>query len=280
MPNNSSRPYWTPVSLTRRIAEATFGPLTIRRRLPGESGGAVLFVNGRIGGLRYLLKSCRKWDPQLLRIAALLARPGMCVWDVGANVGLFSRAVAFHAQADGLVVAMEPDFDAVTLLRRSCKHQTEGHASITILPVAVSDHCGFVNFDIAKRAHSSNAIHGFGSTQTGGFSESRTLPSVTLDHLLEHFRPPDVLKIDVEGAELEVLNGGHRIVTDVRPVIYCEVQRNTWLQILQLLEARGYRVWDGHSFGVGTVNAKATADTCDILAIPEEKLGEVAGATG
>ena len=94
---------------------------------------------------------------------------------------------------------------------------------MTALPVAISDSVGFVSFSIAKRARAANSIQGYGSTQTGGVSETRTLPCVTLDSLLKHFPTPDVLKIDVEGAELGVLQGGSQLIDNVRPVIYCEL---------------------------------------------------------
>lgn len=270
----------TPVSLPRRTAELLLGRVTLKRRLPSEAGGAVLFVSGRVGGMRYLLKPCRSWDPQLLRIAALLVKRGACIWDVGANVGLFSRAAAFHAGSNGTVVALEADSDAATLLRHSCRYREENHAKISVVPVAISDRCGFVTFDIAKRSRSSNAIHGFGSTQTGGVIESRILPSVTLDSVLGHFRPPDVLKIDVEGAELDVLNGGQRTLAEARPLIYCEVQGNTCLHVSKMLDELKYRVWDGHAFGTNAGNTNPSVQTCDILAIPVEKLGQIDLAHG
>lgn len=268
------------VGKIRRAAEVLLGPFVLKRSLPAEAGGAVLFVSGRVGGLRYLLKPRRHWDSELLRIAGLLVKKGSSVWDVGANVGLFSRAAAFHAGSDGVVVAMEADSEAVSLIRRSCRFRPDDHAKITILPVAVSATCGFVSFEIAMRSRSANAIHGFGSTQTGGVAESRTLPCVALDSMLEHFRPPDVLKIDVEGAELDVLRGGRRIIEVARPFIYCEVQGNTWVQVSELLERQGYRLWDARAFRGPTQDVGVSAETSDILAIPEEKIGQMVGANG
>lgn len=261
-----------PTPFLRRLAEASLGPLILKRHLPAEAGGAVLFASGAVGGMRYLFKRARQWDPELLLIASRLVKKGATVWDVGANVGLFSRAAAFHAGPDGIVVSIEADVDAVALLNRTCRHRAHNHAKNIVVPAAVSDQCGFVQFDIAKRARSSNAIMGFGSTQMGAITESRTLPCITLDSMLPHFRAPDVLKIDVEGAEVNVLKGSARTIESVRPAIYCEIQGDTWRETSDLLEARNYRLWDGSRFDDRSASAGVSAETCNLVAIPEEKV--------
>lgn len=254
------------------MIERLLGPVVFRRRLPRASGAAPLLVSTRVGGLKYLFRRSSEWDPQLLRIAELLVRRGSCVWDVGANVGLFARAAAFHAGADGRVVAVEADFDAVALLNRTCQLGPPGHAPITVLPTAVSADVGFVTFNIARRARAANSLKGFGTTQTGGVQESRTLPSVTLDSLLAHFPAPDVLKIDVEGAELEVLQGARQLIASVRPAIYCEIQRDTWAEASTLLAEHHYQLWDGDHFNGSMNDPPASAATSNLLAIPEEKV--------
>lgn len=270
-PHHLQAPAHTP--LTRRMVEQLLGPLIIKRHLPRSSGGASLVVSARVGGLKYLFRRSSHWDPQLLRIAELLVHSGSSVWDVGANVGLFSCAAAFGAGRAGDVLAIEADLDAVTLLNRTRHQQPAGCARITVVPVAISSQGGFVQFDISRRARASNAIHGFGTTQTGGVRESRTLPSVTLDSLLDSFRAPDVLKIDVEGAELEVLHGARHIVEKVRPAVYCEVQRDTFPEARVVFAGAGYRLLDGDHFDGGTEGPAASTATDNLLAIPEEKLG-------
>lgn len=258
----------------RRLAELWLGPTVVRRRLPPEAGGGCLFASGKVGGLKYLLKPATRWDPELLGIARLLVRRGQIIWDVGANVGLFSSAAAFHAGPQGGVIAMEADLDAAVLLNRTARCQPPTHAAITVLPLAISDSIGFVRFSIANRARAANSIEGYGSTQTGGVAETRVLPSFALDNVLDHFPPPDVLKIDVEGAELRVLAGAERLLSQARPVLYCEVSSATRSEVTVLLEKFSYKLWDGSRFD-GSLSGASDVATENAVAIPQEKVAQV-----
>jgi FkbM family methyltransferase len=247
------------------------GPLTVKRRLPRAAGAGQLIASARVGGLKYLFKAAGDFDPELLRIAGLLIRKDDVVWDIGANVGLFSVAAAAHAGANGRVISVEADLDAVTLLNRTVQLRSAGHAAITVLPIAVGTAIGFVHFMIAARARAANAIKGYGSTQMGGVREERVLPSMNLDRLLEHFPAPQVLKIDVEGAENEVLLGAQSLLLHVRPLIYCEVASSNADDITALLRFHRYRIWDGATYD-GRGAGEVTHSTHNTVAIPEEKV--------
>lgn len=262
----------------RRLAEAILGPLVVQRRLPPTSGAGRVMVSGRVGGLKFLLKPASRWDMPLLNVARALVKPGDVVWDIGANVGLFSRASSFHAGEKGYVLAVEADADAARLLLRTTAMMEVGHAEVSVLPVAIAGTCGVVKFDIAKRARAANAIHGFGSTQTGGVRESRLLPCLSLDSLLPHFPAPDVLKIDVEGAEVEVIAGGKHLLREYRPLIYCEVQNYTRSQVVQALVGHGYAVFDGDHHGAHGELLAVGDCTSNVVAFPDRD--EKTGRTG
>ncbi len=215
-----------------------------KRRLPPELGRAPLWVSPA-GGLRYLFKPMRSIDPELLGLAREVVRAGDVVWDIGANLGLFAVASASLAGARGRVVACEPDEWLITLLRQSIKDQNAGTAPITIVPAAVARELGVRTFCIAKRARATNFLAGYGSSQTGGVSEERCVIAVPVDWLSERLPPPDVLKIDVEGAELEVLQGATQLLKTKRPIVLCEVSADASLKVSALLGAHDYIVCDG-----------------------------------
>ena len=256
----------------RRIAEIFLGPLQVQRRLPLSAGSGRLLASARVGGLKYLFRRADLLDPELLRMAKFLVNKGDVVWDIGTNVGLFSVAAAASAGSSGRVISVEADIDAVALLNRTSQLRSAEHAEMTVLPVAVGATNGFVKFAIALRARASNAIQGYGSTQMGGVSEVRVLPCITLDTLLQHFPRPQVLKIDVEGAECEVLRGAKRLLTEVRPVIYCEVAGNSSNEVTAIFRAHQYKLWDGASFDGQFVDELSQA-TNNTVAFPEEKTG-------
>jgi FkbM family methyltransferase len=255
----------------RRLAELVMGPIVVLRRLPASSGGGRLAVSARVGGLKYLLKPADRWDPELLEVASLVIRTNDVIWDVGANVGLFSRAAAARAGPRGRVISIEADVDAVMLLNRTCRLTDKDQAEITVLPVAVGKDGGIARFAIAKRARAANAIEGFGSTQTGGVREVRTLPCVTLDSLLIHFPAPQVLKIDVEGAELGVLQGAAAMLAKARPVIYCEVYRDSSREVTELLRANQYQLFKYNNASHARLIELDEA-AYNTLAIPQDKV--------
>lgn len=258
----------------RRIVEILLGWCVLTRRLPMEVGGGHLVVSARVGGLKYLFKPAGAWDRALLAAARRLVNKGDMVWDVGANVGLFSRAASHLAGKSGAVLAIEADLDAVALLKRTARLAAMDArcAEITVLPTAISGECGVVKFNIAKRARAANAIYGLGSSQTGGVLETRLLPCLSLDALLAHVRAPQVLKIDVEGAEVAVLLGAQRVLREAVPVIYCEVQDYTRAQVYELLQECGYCLFDGDHLGEESLRP-ASNETHNVIALPASRCG-------
>jgi FkbM family methyltransferase len=216
--------------------------VVVRRRLPPPFGDVRIYVSTE-GGLRYLARTMAEVDPALLRLASEVVRPGDTVWDIGANLGLFGFAAAVMAGEEGRVLAVEPDTDLVGLLRRSAAGAT-GHAPVEILPAAVSDDLSVARFHIARRNRATSHLAGFGTAMAGGVRSTRLVPTVTLDWLAARFPAPDVLKIDVEGAELAVLAGGAAVLA-AAPVIICEVSAQNTAGVSGLLTEHGYTLYDG-----------------------------------
>ena len=207
-------------------------------------GGAGIYVSPS-AGLKYLFRSMNTIDPPLCGFAKEFVRSGHIVWDVGANVGLFSFVAAHLAGPNGRVVSIEPDVWLIQLLRRSASVQSPSSAPVQVIPIAVAESCNLRTFNIASRSRATNFLSGYGSSQTGGVAEQQTVVSVTLDWLAERLPLPDVIKIDVEGAELEVLSGAIGMLEKKHPVILCEVSSERSPQITALLKDKGYRIYDG-----------------------------------
>jgi FkbM family methyltransferase len=208
-------------------------------------------------------------DPSLLIAAKKLVKKGEVIWDIGANVGLFSVAAAVRAGHTGRVVAFEPDLWLVQLLERTSVAQTAEIAQIMVVPVAVASKISLRLFSIATQSRAWNALAEYGRGQTGGVREQHLVPAFNLDWLLSTLPTPNLVKIDVEGAELEILRDQSHLLDVVRPVIICEVGSETADDITKLLHAASYRLFDGEKelFCAQSVH-RATWNT---VAIPEEK---------
>lgn len=261
--------------MLRTLTERLSRNLILQRKLPRHLGGFPLYVSPA-AGLRYFRRDLSRVDRTLLSVASELVRPGDVVWDVGANVGLFSFAAAFLAGSGGQVLAIEPDCWLVQLLRRSAAQPWPGMAAVAVLPAAISDREGVASFEIAVRARASNSLAGFGLSQKGGVRERQTVVSLSLDWLLAYFPAPAVLKIDVEGAEVLVLRGARRILQMARPRILCEVDRGNSQSVADLMHAHGYRLWNAEQPRESRV--EQTRASYNTLAIADE--APAAGAAG
>ena len=252
----------------RRILERSLRWLVFRRRLPAAFENAVLYVSPA-AGLRYVFRPMANIDPPLLMAARTLVKRDDVIWDIGANVGLFSLAAAVCAGDQGQVIAFEADTWIAQLLRRTSRAQPVNIAPITVVPVAVASEISLRSFSIAVRSRASNALSQYGLTQMGGVEEQYLVPAFNLDWLLSKLPVPDIVKIDVEGAELEVLSNQVRMLTEVRPVILCEITSNTADGMTKLLTSASYCLFNGDK--PLTKAQMVNHATYNTIAIPEEK---------
>jgi FkbM family methyltransferase len=184
-----------------------------------------------------------KSDPSLLRNVLEIVRPNYIVWDIGANIGLFAFAAAARAGRDGLVVAFEPDTWLVHLLRRSASLQPDVSSRVRIVPAAVASAVSLRQFTIASRSRAFSAMTGYGYAKTT--RAEQTVVALSLDWLAEKLPSPHVVKCDVEGAEIEVFSGQFKMLRTIRPIIICEVGRETSEEFTEILVRERYRLYDG-----------------------------------
>jgi FkbM family methyltransferase len=216
----------------------------LRRHLPADLGSAPILVSPDAALSLWKLRT----DSDLFDFAREYVQTESVVWDVGANVGLFTIAAAQKAGASGKVLAVEPDIWLAALLRRSAALQPPTSAPIQVIPAAVFDAPTIASFNVAKRGRASNFLsEAGGSTQTGGVRETVSVLTITLDWLLEHGATPNVLKIDVEGAESNVLRGAQRVLAEARPIILIEVYDESRAEVTEMFLRYDYKLYDWDS---------------------------------
>jgi len=144
------------------------------------------------------------------RCFASALKPGDVVYDIGTHAGFYSLLAAVQVGSEGRVVAFEPLPRNLAFLRA---HLTKNKlTNVIVQEVALSDRRGTRYLDDSA-----------GSSQARLAADgSHAVECRTLDELVESgiIPPPDLIKIDVEGAELSVLLGGEATIRTRKPVLF------------------------------------------------------------
>lgn len=159
------------------------------------------------------------WEPWITRALTAALRPRDVFFDIGANVGCISLEIAHKTGVS--VFSFEPQPRLARMIAISAK--LNGLEKLTVFSAAVGERSGRVMLNIpAHSVHASLA-------PTSGHSLAVEVPMVTLDELVESQRlpPPNVIKVDVEGAEFQVLRGARRILQAYAPILLVEANYNS-----------------------------------------------------
>lgn len=159
---------------------------------------AVMVANAMSGGL----------EPGTRHVLQALIRPGMNVADVGANVGLLTLACAFATGPTGKVYAFEPEGGPRRQLLKTVK--LNGLKWVDVSDRAVGDQSGPASFNVSPIIGHSSLL----ALPSEEQDAARTVQvQVTrLDDAVPENERLDVVKIDVEGGELGVLQGMSRLL--------------------------------------------------------------------
>lgn len=220
------------VPLLRAALESLARGRRFKRSLPN----GIRFYVSPDSQLKYMRK---RFDTDLIELAERYVAEDSVVWDIGANCGVF----AFSSAAAKQIVAVEADPFLCSLIQDSVR--LNGVQVVLVSAAAFSENV-LAEFSIARRGRASNHLSGFeGSTQTGGERSRMLVPTITLDGLLDATLAPTLVKIDVEGAEIEVLRGAERVLNEIRPILYLEIVDATRAECQRILGAAGYEMVQG-----------------------------------
>ena len=171
---------------------------------------------------RHIVEGSDLTDPVLRALRPHVGDDAWC-FDVGANIGLYSLGLSGLAPR-GRVFAFEPSPGSAEFLRANLRSNKA--ENVEVFAAALADHEGTISFHDVPffTAGSFTAEEGswLGSEAVG--STLVDVPCTTLDAFVEEHAVErvDVLKIDVEGAELAVLEGGATSLAAHRPTVVME----------------------------------------------------------
>lgn len=178
-------------------------------------------------------------EPGVQRAMLTILKPGMTFFDVGANVGFHSTvACRLIDPARGHVVSFEPlaaNADQIEVNAR-----LNNFECVRVMRLALGNHDGEARF-LLSEISSRGALETTGQVPAS-HSGIATVQIRRLDTLMDeaHLPAPDVMKIDVEGAEADVLAGAHETLMRDRPIMMIELH-GTNTEVASALEAIGYR---------------------------------------
>jgi FkbM family methyltransferase len=183
----------------------------------------------------YVVLEQETWFEKELAFLPHLLKPGMSAIDIGANIGLYSLAMARFV-APGRVYAYEPGSDARALLEKS--RRLNQASNLEILPFALSDGAreGHLRFGDSSEL---NAL------AEGGRGENVRITSLDIQETEQSWAAPDFVKIDAEGEEKRILAGGRGFFARHSPLVMFEIKVDGTADqnLRSILPNMGYRLF-------------------------------------
>lgn len=176
------------------------------------------------------------FEKEMLLLPRFVRRGDVCI-DVGASYGAYTVALARQVGERGRVHAIEPRPGSLAVLRMLVGALTRGNVVIHPLAVADAPRRDVLvtprrrfRVPVPGRSFLKGAVDGDGTVTSsveygGGLIEAEVVTD-TLDRCVEAAAIDRLafVKIDVEGAELDVLDGAERTLLRLRPVVLCEIE--------------------------------------------------------
>lgn len=136
-------------------------------------------------------------------------KPGMTVYDVGANVGFYSLLSSLLVSETGKVYSFEPLPANISYLKKHI--ELNNLKNVSIVENAVCNKVSTVRFN-------------FGDNRSAGFISNDgeiEVETISIDEFIRQGNPsPDIIKMDIEGAEYEALLGAKELLKSKKPVIF------------------------------------------------------------
>ncbi len=202
-------------------------------------------------------------EPQVQAATGLMVKPGMVAYDLGANVGYLTVIMSRLVGDAGKVIAFEPWDKNVRTIEHNIS--MNGLRNIQVRTEAIGKADAKATFSTADFA-TTGKLEAYHIDQVQG--ESREVSVRSLDSLIEkgEVPPPDFIKMDIEGAEVDGLRGAEKLLAGKRPIVLIELH-NTNSEVNALLAAANYE-----SIVLGSKETILQGHwNVQILAIPAER---------
>jgi len=251
-------------------------PVDVSRRVRLRTGEWCIvdpfdFIGGEIAAHGY-------YEQETIEFFAGTLDPGMVVLDVGAHVGQYALIASTIVGAEGHVYAFEPEPRNHGRLRQNVR--LNRRSNVTCLNAAVSDRATRLEFNVSR---GNSGGHSLGKTKYSG-GRTITVEATTADAFVEAhaLSRVDLLKADVEGAELLVVRGAADTIARWRPlmVLECSIHSRAFGyeadDLVRCVRSLGYEILLLEEGGLRPSRGRLPAKECfNIACIPSERAREV-----
>jgi FkbM family methyltransferase len=236
---------WRPSQIAQRVINALtttpsgYHPVQV-------AWGASLLADGR-KSIGHSIRTTGVYDLAVSETLARLIQPGDTVVDAGANIGYMSALAAMAAGPTGRLISFEPHPDLFPILEQNIERagKQASIAKAELNPLALGGEPGEARLELPDAMDQNDGVATIRGTGAAT-SKSVMVRVTTLDEMIPA-ATINVMKLDVEGFEIEVLKGARRAMRDgrLRHVVF-EDHVGPESDVARLLRAEGY-----HLFSLG-----------------------------
>jgi FkbM family methyltransferase len=203
---------------------------------PGNETSRSVFVTGR-------------YEPNEFFLLQRILKPGMTFIDAGANMGLYSIFAARRVGPRGKVLALEPSVREFEILQKNVKLNLL--TNVITIRKAVSDRASELDLSVAPPGKSGHNTLGAFAYDTP-LDHRERVQAKRLDDVVyrEGVARVDVIKMDIEGAEMAALRGAAETLRQFKPVLLIEISDRSLQhqgtgsgEVLEWLQRQGYRMF-------------------------------------
>lgn len=185
----------------------------------------------------YVLREQGDWFEDEIKFIRKLIEPGQKVIDIGANYGVYTLTLAKLVGETGCIWAFEPSSTTAKHLEESITTNNISH--VVLEKAALSNNNGIAKLSLNDNSELNALVHGY-----DGAGMVETVPVITLDEYMKLNDLPsiDFIKLDAEGEETNIINGGVDFFSKHSPLIQYEIKagKDLHLELIREFEKIGY----------------------------------------
>lgn len=163
------------------------------------------------------------------------------IFDLGANIGYYTIIFSSFC-TEGKIIAFEPDDANRKYLLKNVESNKINN--VTILSKAISNKIGESVFFEDKSTGRTSSLQSNAWHPNAAKINEQIVSTTTLDEISKEFGVPNFIKCDVEGHEVEVLEGATKVLAN-KPILFLEVMKNNRDQVMAILKGYNYNFYNG-----------------------------------